>query len=111
MFSLKDYNIPIDLLTYVILKFISYFDLDHVLPCFRLTPKEIAQIKHKIYEKRLVFTTVRDYFEYRLENKLHRLDGPAIVYMDASAEWYFNDKLHREDGPAVEGPGIYRMVY
>ena len=34
--------------------------------------------------------------------KLHRLDGPACELADGSKEWYLNDKLHREDGPAIE---------
>ena len=32
---------------------------------------------------------------------LHRLDGPAIVYIKGREEWYKNNKLHREDGPAI----------
>ncbi len=36
------------------------------------------------------------------ENKLHRLDGPAVEYKDGGKVWYQNGKLHRIDGPAVE---------
>jgi hypothetical protein len=39
---------------------------------------------------------------YFLNDKLHRLDGPAIVYDDGSELWYKNSKLHRLDGPAIE---------
>lgn len=43
-------------------------------------------------------------------DKLHRLDGPAIEYVDGPASrwvnicksWYQNGKRHRLDGPAVE---------
>ena len=34
--------------------------------------------------------------------KLHRLDGPAVEYADGYNWWYQNDKLHRIDDPAVE---------
>jgi hypothetical protein len=34
--------------------------------------------------------------------ELHRLDGPAIEYIDGHKEWYQNGKLHRLDGPAIE---------
>jgi hypothetical protein len=35
-------------------------------------------------------------------DKLHRLDGPAVEWADGHTEWYRNGKLHRTDGPAIE---------
>jgi hypothetical protein len=40
--------------------------------------------------------------EWFLNDKRHRVDGPAIEDADGSKYWYLNDKYHREDGPAVE---------
>ena len=40
--------------------------------------------------------------EWRLNGKLHRLDGPAIEWMDGHKAWYVNGLPHREDGPAFE---------
>jgi hypothetical protein len=37
-----------------------------------------------------------------LNDKLHREDGPAVVYKDGDRFWYLNGQLHRTDGPAVE---------
>jgi hypothetical protein len=37
-----------------------------------------------------------------LNGKVHRENGPAVVYADGTKEWYLNDMLHREDGPAIE---------
>ena|SRR5579859_1240760 len=37
-----------------------------------------------------------------LDNKLHRLDGPALEYSNGDKYWFLNDQLHREDGPAIE---------
>jgi hypothetical protein len=37
-----------------------------------------------------------------LNDKLHRVDGPAIEYANGSKFWYLNGKRHRVDGPAVE---------
>jgi hypothetical protein len=34
--------------------------------------------------------------------KLHRIDGPAIERADGDKEYWQNDKLHRTDGPAIE---------
>ena len=39
---------------------------------------------------------------YYLNNKLHRIDGPAKEYISGSKYWYQNGKCHRIDGPAVE---------
>ena len=38
-----------------------------------------------------------------LHGKRHREDSPAFEYADGSKEWYLNGNLHREDGPAIEG--------
>ena len=35
------------------------------------------------------------------KGKLHREDGPAIIYSDGYKAWYLNGEMHREDGPAV----------
>ena len=39
---------------------------------------------------------------WKLNNKLHRTDGPAVDYPDGTQAWYFNGKYHRADGPAIE---------
>jgi len=38
--------------------------------------------------------------EYYLNGERHREDGPARIYADGSQAWYLNDQLHRTDGPA-----------
>ena len=40
--------------------------------------------------------------EWLVENKLHRTDGPAIERADGRREWWVEGELHRLDGPAVE---------
>ncbi len=112
MFNVKDYNIPIDLLTYVILKHISYFELDSVLPCFRLTPKEIALIKYKIYRARLQIDKRDQAIFYSMEGKEHREDGPAIIRKNGDKEWFINGKHHRDnDLPAIEDATGYKAWY
>ena len=37
-----------------------------------------------------------------LNDKLHRVDGPAKEWANGDKCWYLNNKLHRKDGPAVE---------
>ena len=39
---------------------------------------------------------------WRLEGKLHRIDGPAIEYADGSKSYWIQGELHRTDGPAIE---------
>ena len=40
---------------------------------------------------------------WRVNDRLHRTDGPARERADGSREWWQNGLLHRTDGPAVEG--------
>src|SRR5271165_3006703 len=40
--------------------------------------------------------------EWRLNDHLHRTDGPAVEYANGDKAWYLNGKLHRIDGPACE---------
>ena len=37
-----------------------------------------------------------------VDDKLHRVDGPAVEYTAGRKEWWVDDKLHRTDGPAIE---------
>lgn len=51
-----------------------------------------------------VYTGDQFWFQH---NKLHRVDGPAIVHSALvhgirSMRWYFDHKLHRDGGPAIE---------
>jgi len=46
-----------------------------------------------------------------LDGRLHREDGPAIIYPDGSRVWYLNGHLHREDGPAIIWPSGSRWWY
>lgn len=42
--------------------------------------------------------------EWWIDGKKHRLDGPAVVKNDGSKYWFKNGKKHREDGAAVIHP-------
>ena len=41
---------------------------------------------------------------WRLNDELHREDGPAVEFADGTKYWCLNGKYHREDGPAIEYP-------
>lgn len=43
--------------------------------------------------------------------KLHREDGPALVWVDGTEMWYLNGKRHRLDGPAVVYPDGTEMWF
>ena len=102
MFTLKNYDVPIDVIQYVILRFVSYFELDPILHCFWLTPKEMAIIKFKIYKQRIRVTKLPKCVEYRIDGKLHRYNGPAVEYTNGSKKWFIDGKRHRSNGPAIE---------
>jgi hypothetical protein len=38
---------------------------------------------------------------WRLDDQLHRTDGPAIIRASGEQVWCLKDNFHREDGPAV----------
>ena len=40
--------------------------------------------------------------EWRVDGKLHRLDGPAVEWSDGRKEWWVEGERHCLDGPAVE---------
>ena len=44
--------------------------------------------------------------QWELNGKIHRDDGPAIIFNSSERRWYQNGQLHREDGPAIEDNGI-----
>ena len=46
--------------------------------------------------------------EWWVDDKLHRVDGPAVEYADGDKAWYVDGKLHRVGGPAVEYADGYR---
>ena len=95
-------RIPVDLLTYEILKYVSYFELNKVLSSFNLHNREITQIKQKIYANRLKIIKDTNSIKYYIENKLHREnDLPAIEYFDGTEYWMLNNKYHRNNGPAI----------
>ena len=40
--------------------------------------------------------------EWKVDGKLHRLDGPAVEWSDGSKEWWVNGLRHRLGGPAID---------
>lgn len=42
--------------------------------------------------------------EWFLNGRYHRVDGPAIEFAEGEKLWYFNGQRHRVDGPACEYP-------
>jgi hypothetical protein len=47
----------------------------------------------------------RDWWQ---NDKLHRLDGPAVERANGNRQWWQKGLLHRTDGPAVEFADGYR---
>jgi hypothetical protein len=44
------------------------------------------------------------YLKWWINGKLHRTDGPALIWNSGCQEWYLNGERHRTDGPAVIWP-------
>lgn len=45
------------------------------------------------------------YVAWTLRGRLHRQDGPAVIYDDGNYEWYCHGQVHRDNGPAVKHDG------
>jgi len=59
-------------------------------------------IKEAVEGESKPITHISGVKRWRLPNgRLHRKDGPAIIYPDGSEQWWLNGKNHREDGPAI----------
>ena len=52
------------------------------------------------------FTGVKEHIngdkEWWVDDKRHRVDGPAVEWSNGSKHWYVDGKRHRVDGPAIE---------
>ena len=40
---------------------------------------------------------------YNANGRLHRDDGPAVIYASGTKDWYQHGYMHRDNGPAYEG--------
>ena len=49
--------------------------------------------------------------EYFLNEKRHRVNGPAVEYAGGTKHWYFEGKRHRTDGTAIEEAGGSKYYY
>ncbi len=45
------------------------------------------------------------------QNQYHRIDGPAIEYIDGTKFYIINDLYHKVDGPAMEYPDGSKNYY
>ena len=48
---------------------------------------------------------------WRSNGEYHRVEGPAIEYVNGDKFWYLNGELHREDGPAIDYIDSYKSWY
>ncbi len=101
--DIRNYNIPIDVIEHYILKSINYFNIDDVLSVFRLTPKEHAGIKYRIYKRRLVVKRWHSCIEYSVDGLPHREgDLPALIEFNDYFDWFYRGVRHRDShGPAM----------
>src|SRR5271169_2260584 len=49
--------------------------------------------------------------EHHINDKRHRIDGPAVEWADGEKDWYVDNKRHRTDGPAIEWADGGKMWY
>jgi hypothetical protein len=49
-----------------------------------------------------IMTEYNAYKIWHLHARIHRTDGPAVIYKNGTKCWYYRGAFHRTDGPAVE---------
>ena len=68
----------------------EYDDLDKYKNNIVWYCKKGTMIWHNPYG--FAYITKNGYKAYFIENKIHRLDGPAITYQDGEEEYYINNE-------------------
>ena len=58
-----------------------------------------------------ILTEEEEKIRYYLDGELHRLDGPAIEFVNGDKSWYKEGKMHRLDGPAEEYANGYQFYW
>ena len=48
---------------------------------------------------------------YNNSGRLHREEGPAVIWPNGECEWYRNGLRHRDNGPAIEWPDGAKYWY
>jgi hypothetical protein len=72
-------------------------------------PQQHADWAARLFDGRSIVSNGSELW-YR-DGKLHRDDGPAVVFTDGCQEWYRHGKLHREGGPAVDYKSGHKEYY
>ena len=87
-----------------IFSYLSYYDLDDIIPIFIKDIDKNIKFKRIIYNQRITHTVSDETGShiFKIEGKIHNEDGPAVIYVDGSKFWLINDVGHRVDGPAEE---------
>jgi hypothetical protein len=68
-------------------------------------------VRHNIDDKPAIISHKNEELHWFHYGKLHRKNGPAILYEDGCAFWYQHGKLHRDDGPAIDDELFARREY
>jgi hypothetical protein len=84
----------------------SYWYLDNLNLTEAQFNERIKEKNKPIVPEPIVEMKVNDVgtIYYKLGNKYHREDGPAIEHKDGKKEWFIDGIRHRTDGPAYENP-------
>ena len=64
-----------------------------------------------IWDKQVFCVDICGNKEWRLNDKLHRENGPAVEWGNGSKSWWVKGELHRENGPSLEWSNGYRAWF
>ena len=89
-------------------------------PCYDFYDKYSSQHHVLMLGTKVAITGIRrstgeEYTLHILDGKMHRTDGPALVFTDGESKkveyWAIHDELHRTDGPAIVDHSSRRYEY
>jgi hypothetical protein len=80
-----------------------YKEVVNILDTIDNILKEGKETDYDVGKKNGLYINGAGTKKYYSHGLLHRIDGPAIEYINGTKEWYQNGELHRIDGPAIEG--------
>lgn len=53
------------------------------------------------YQVKIYDILVHKWIEHQRHNQTHRINNPAVVYIDQDMMWYQYGDRHRKNGPAI----------
>lgn len=68
---------------------------------FEINEQEYIWYRLQGYEIEFVEDSYEARIRWKYDGKVHRTDGPAVIWKSGNKAWFLHDMVHRTDGPAI----------